>query len=119
MVDNPELQELYRTIADVLDGYNKTHGAQVSYVDFEARVPDYAYSGSVVCREYPESIIDYHYRDLREDDFDWYTAEDWAKVCVDRKAVAAKQRRDAQKAHREGTLRYAPWLTKADPYPEW
>lgn len=102
MIDNPDLQELYRTVADVLDGYNKTHDAQVVYVDFEARVPDYSYSGSVVCREYPESIIDYHYRDLRDDDFDWYSPDDWPKVCADREAVADACRKEAQRAHREG-----------------
>ena len=89
MIDNPELQDLYRTVADVLDGYNKTHDVQVVYVDFEARVPDYSYSGSVVCREYPESIIDYHYRDLRDDDFDWYSpdARPWPTPAARRRSA--------------------------------
>lgn len=112
MIDNPELQELYRTVVDVLDGYNKTHDAQVVYVDFEARVPDYIYSGSVVCREYPESIIDYHYRDLRDDDFDWYTVDDWPKVCLDREAVADARRKEAQRAHREGRKLSDLWFVK-------
>lgn len=112
MVDNPELQELYRTVADVLDGYNRTHDAQVLYVDFTARVPDQPYSGSVVCREYGQSIIDYHYRDLRDDDFDWYSPGDWPKVCLDREAIAAKQRKEAQRAHREGRKLSSLWYLR-------
>ena len=127
MIDNPELQDLYRTVADVLDGYNRTHDVQVVYVDFEARVPDYSYSGSVVCREYPDSIIDYHYRDLRDDDFYWFKPEDWPKVCLDREAIAAANRKEAQRAHREGRKLSDIWHVKHrnngpifDPYdPVW
>ena len=102
MVENADLQDLYRLLADTLDGYNKTHDVQVSYVDFTATLPSAAYSGSVVCREHPDNIIDYHYRDLREGDFDWYSPEDWAHVVCDREAIAAANRKEAQRAHREG-----------------
>lgn len=119
MVDNPELQELYRTIADVLDGYNRTHDAQVSYVDFEARVPGYGYSGSVVCREYEQSILDYYYRDLTDDDNDWFGPEDWPQSAAEVDRIRSENRREAQRRHRDGTLNYAPWLHRPDPFPSW
>lgn len=102
MADNADLQDLYRLLVDVLDGFNKTHDAQVSYVDFAATLPSATYYGSVVCREHPDNIIQYHYRDLRDEDFDWYTPEDWAHVVCDRDAIANANRREAQRAHREG-----------------
>lgn len=125
MVEDAELQELYGLVYTMLDGYNKTHDVQVQYVDFNAEVPvldddsDYLYAGSVVLPRYEVNVIDFHYRDLREDDFDWFSLEDWPQACVDRDAVAAANRREAQKRHREGTLRYAPWLHNPNPYPVW
>lgn len=112
MVDNTDLQDLYRTLADVLDGYNKTHDTQVSSVDFDCTTPEACYNGSVVCREYEHNIIDYHYRDLVEQDFDWYSPVDWAHVQLDREAIAAKQRKEAQRAHREGRKVSNLWYIK-------
>lgn len=105
MLDNRELQELYRLIADVLDGFNRTHDVQVLYVDFVATLPDQdVYGGSLVLRQYEQSIIDYHYRDLAEEDFDWFGEDDW--VFVDRttevERIIAERRRTAQRYHREG-----------------
>lgn len=128
MVEDAELQELYGLVYTMLDGYNKTHDVQVNYLDFNADVPaddgegesqDYVYAGSVVLPHYQVNVIDFHYRDLRDDDFDWFSLEDWPQACVDRDAIAAANRREAQKRHRDGTLRYAPWLHNPNPYPVW
>lgn len=128
MVEDKELQELYGLIYTTLDGFNKTHDVQVQFVDFNADVPadadeddtsDYVYAGSVVLPHYEVNVIDFHYRDLRDDDFDWFKPDDWAQACVDREAIAEANRREAQKRHREGTLRYAPWLHNPRPYPVW
>lgn len=125
MVEDKELQELYGLIYTAIDGFNKTHDVQVCYCDFKADMPieddadQIAYDGTVVFPRYEVNVIDYHYRDLRKDDFDWFEAGDWAQACVDREAIAEANRREAQKRHREGTLRYAPWLHNPRPYPVW
>ena len=128
MVDDKELQELYGLVYTVLDGFNKTHGVQVNYLDFNADVPaddgadesqDYVYAGSVVLPHYQVNVIDFHYRDLRDDDFDWWTLDDWPQAVADAERVKAENRREAQKRHRDGTLRYAPWLHNPNPYPVW
>lgn len=125
MVEDKELQELYGLIYTTLDGFNKTHDVQVQFVDFNADVPedndspDYVYAGSVVLPSYEVNVIDFHYRDLRDEDFDWFALDDWLQACIDREAIAAENRREAQKRHREGTLRYAPWLHNPRPYPVW
>lgn len=127
MVDDKELQELYGLVYTVLDGFNKTHGVQVNYLDFNADVPaddedeshDYVYAGSVVLPHYQVNVIDFHYRDLRDDDFDWWSLDDWPQAVADAERVKAENRKEAQKRHREGTLRYAPWLHNPNPYPLW
>ena len=125
-VTDKELQELYGLIYTVIDGFNKTHDAQVEYVDFRVDVPADEqmydiYDGSVVAPIYAQSIIDYHYRDLRDDDFDWFGSDEW--VLPDRskevERIMAVNRREAQRRHREGTLKYAPWLHRPDPDPLW
>lgn len=125
-VNNADLRELYGLIYTMLDGFNKTHDVQIRYVDFNADVPQdedgvdaSGYNGSVVFPSYEVNVIDFHYRDLRDDDFDWFDVGDWAQACVDREAIAEANRREAQKRHREGTLRYAPWLHNPRPYPVW
>ncbi|WP_139653018.1 hypothetical protein [Raoultibacter phocaeensis] len=110
MIENVELQELYSLIADVCNGYNKTHETQVSYVDFTAALPDEDYSGAVVCREYPKNIIDYHYRDLRDDDFDWEAYADYTAYRRRIDAIRSDWVRRSQRAHREGTMSLCYWL---------
>lgn len=105
MVHDDELRELYRMLADVLDGFNRTHDAQVVYIDFVADSPEQGtYSGSVVLREYEHSIIDYHYRDLADDDFDWFGPDDWGYIDRSKEVerILAERRRAAQRCHREG-----------------
>ena len=126
MVEDKELQELYGLIYTAIDGFNKTHDVQVQYLDFKADVPDdgdeddqVSHDGTLVFPRYQVNVIDFHYRDLRDDDFDWFKPEDWAQACVDREAIVEANRKDAQKRHREGTLRYAPWLHNPRPYPVW
>lgn len=115
MVDNVELQELYSLLSDVLDGYNRTHAVQVDYVDFSVAVPESAYRGSVVCREYEDNIVDYHYRDLVDDDFDWFEGEEWTyearRASVER--ILKEQRLETQAAHRRGrSLNYLWWVRR-------
>lgn len=115
MIANAELQELYRLLADVLDGFNRTHDVQVAYVDFSAFVPDEdAHNGSLVCREYEQSIIDYHYRDLGPDDFDWFGPDDWVYVDRSREVerILAERRKTAQRYHREGRDLRTLWYVR-------
>lgn len=125
MVEDPELRELYGLIYTMLDGFNKTHDVQVQYVDFNADVPadgddpDCVYAGSVVLPSYEVNVIDFEYRELGPDDFDWFGPEDWPQSVADVERIKAANRKEAQKRHREGTLRYAPWLHNPDPWPDW
>lgn len=115
MVEDYELQELYRLLADVLDGYNRTHDAQVQFLDFYASDADgRPYDGSVVVCVYDQSIIDFHYRDLRDDDFDWFTAEDWAVVDRSREVerILSERRKMAQRYHREGRDLSTLWFVR-------
>ena len=102
---NADLQELYRLLADVLDGYNRTHDAQVVYLDFAAVSDGADCAGSLVMRQYDQSIIDYHYRDLRDDDFDWFGPEDWELPdrAKELERILAERRKTAQRYHRSGT----------------
>lgn len=113
MIDQ-ELQELYALLMGVLDGYNRTHKTQVQFVDFYAATPDGQADGSVVVAEYVSSIIDYHYRDLCDDDFDWFDQSDW--VTLDRtreiERILAERRKEAQRYHREGRDLSTLWYVR-------
>lgn len=113
MVENAEIQELYSIIFDVLNGFNKTHDVQVLSVDFEASVPTELYQGSVICREYQKSIIDYHYRDLVDADYDWYSPN-WSYLdqqrTIDR--INSGRRRKTQQHYRAGRDIRTLWWTK-------
>lgn len=119
---NAELQELYALLMNTLDGYNRTHKTQVQFIDFYASTPDGQVDGSVVVAEYVENIIDYHYRDLRDEDFDWYGPEDWEYLDRSRivDQILAERRKEAQRYHREGRDLSTLWYVRhKDDEPSW
>lgn len=125
MTANTELQELYALVARVVDGYNRTHRAQVSYLDFTADVPgdEAPYSGSLVFRDYRPNVIEQDYRELTEDDNDWYGPEDWDAVARASavEVIRRDRRKESQRRHREGlgldTLWYVRLRDCDSPFP--
>lgn len=124
MVEDKALQEFYGLIYMVVDGFNRTHDVQVQYLDFRADAADCEhgeYDGTLVFPRYSTTLIDEYYRSLGDDDNDWWESDDWQFVNREREMerVLKQRRREAQRRHREGTLKYAPWLQKPVPYPVW